>query len=81
MDNTEKIKTYTFHLKEVKKFIEKFKYPIAEVVRNPTGHDWTVYWFPLELMSLNRAFAIRVDIDTDGKYQVKHAFFWKVNKI
>lgn len=81
LDNTEKAKTYTFQLKEVKKFIDKFKYPVAEVMKNSTGHTWTVFWFPLELMSLNRAMAVRVDLDTDGKYKAKHAFFWKYAKI
>ncbi|WP_455391731.1 metal-dependent hydrolase [[Eubacterium] cellulosolvens] len=81
LDSIEKAKTYTFHLKEVKKFIDKFKYPIAEVLKNPSGHNWTVFWFPLELMSLDRAMAVRVDLDMDGKYRAKHAFFWKFAKI
>ena len=81
LDSKEKAKTYTYNLKEVKKFIDKFKYPVAEVLKNPTGHNWTVFWFPLELMSLNRAMAVRIDLDNDGKYQAKHAFFWKYAKI
>jgi inner membrane protein len=81
LDSTEKAKTYTFHLKEVSNFITKFKYPLAEVLRKRKGHGWTVFWFPIELMSLNRAMAIRIDLDTDGGYRTKHAFFWKYNKI
>ncbi len=81
LDNSEKAKSYTYHLKEVKKFITKFKYPLAEVLNNSTGRRWTVFWFPLELMSLNRAMAIRIDIDTDGEYKAKNAFFWKYSKL
>lgn len=81
LDNMEKAKTYTYHLKEVKKFIEKFKYPIAEVLKDPAKKDWTVFWFPLELMSLDRAFAIRVDLNANGNYKTKHAYFWKYSKI
>ncbi len=81
LDSTEKVKTYTYNLEEVKKFITKFRYPLAEVLKNRSGHGWTVFWFPLELMSLNRAFAIRVDLETDGGYQTKHAYFWKSTKI
>lgn len=81
LDNIEEAKTYSFHIKEVKKFIEKFKYPIAEVLENTEGHDWTVFWFPLELMGLNRAFAMRIDLNADGNYNAKHAFFLKFKNI
>jgi len=81
LDSTEKAKAYTYHLREVNKFIAKFKYPLAEVLKKRVEHGWTVFWFPLELMSLNRAIAIRVDLETDGKYKTKHAFFWKYSKI
>lgn len=81
LDNSEKAKIYTYHLREVKSFIRKFKYPLAEVVKHSSGRDWTVFWFPLELMGLNRAMAIRVDINTDGEYKTKHAFFRKYSDI
>jgi inner membrane protein len=81
LDSIEKAKAYTFNLKEVKKFIAKFKYPLAEVLSGQAGRKWTVYWFPLELMGLNRAFAIKIELDADGKYSTKHAYFWKFDKI
>jgi inner membrane protein len=81
LDNDEKAKTYTYNLKEVRSFIRRFKYPLAEVVENNTGHHWTVFWFPLELMGLNRAMAIRVDIDQNGDYKTKHSFFRKYSNI
>ena len=81
LNDVEKAKIYTYHLKEVKKFISKFKYPLAEVLKQPSGDGWIVFWFPIELMGLDRAMAMRVDIDYDGKYQAKHAFFWKFDKI
>jgi inner membrane protein len=81
IDDIEKVKSYSYHLNEVAKFVEKFKYPIAEVLKNGEGHDWTIFWFPLELMSLNRAFAIRIDLNADGNYQAKRAFFWKFKNI
>jgi hypothetical protein len=81
LDSTEKAKAYTYNLAEVKSFIAKFKYPLAEVEQNQTGDHWTVFWFPLELMGLNRAMAIQVDIDADGVYKTKNAFFRKYTNI
>jgi membrane-bound metal-dependent hydrolase YbcI (DUF457 family) len=83
LDNIEEAKTYSFQIKEVRDFIQKFKYPIAEVLENKKGcgHEWTVFWFPLELMGLNRAFAMRIDLNADGNYNAKHAFFWKFKNI
>ncbi len=83
LNNSEKAKAYTYNLKEVQSFIKKFKYPLAEVVKNRKGasHYWTVFWFPLELIGLNRAMAIRVDLDIDGKYHTKHAFFKKITEM
>jgi inner membrane protein len=81
LDTTEKAKAYTYNLAEVRSFIEKFKYPLAEVEQNKTGEQWTVFWFPLELMGLNRAMAIQVDIKADGAYKTKNAFFRKYTNI
>jgi membrane-bound metal-dependent hydrolase YbcI (DUF457 family) len=81
LDDDEKAKTYTYNLKEVRSFIKRFKYPLAEVEQNSSSHHWTVFWFPLELMGLNRAMAIRVDINADGKYITKHAFFKRYSNI
>jgi len=65
----------------VKKFITKFKYPLAEVLTGKKDQQWTVFWFPIELMGLNRAMAIRIDLETNGNYRAKHAYFWKFDKI
>jgi membrane-bound metal-dependent hydrolase YbcI (DUF457 family) len=81
LDSAEKVKSYSFHLKEVNDFIKKFKYPLAQVLKKHKGQGWTVLWFPLELMSLNRVIAIRIDLDINGSYKTKHAFFWKYSKI
>jgi inner membrane protein len=83
VDSSEKAKTYTYNLKEVRSFIGKFKYPLAEVEKAQSGSGvaWTVFWFPIELLSLNRAIAIRVDLNMDGNYRTKHAIFWKFSKI
>jgi inner membrane protein len=81
LDSKEKVKSYTYNLKEVKSFIMKFKYPLAEVVENYNEQHWTVFWFPLELMGLNRAMAIQVDVDLNGKYTTKHAYFRKYSDI
>ena len=81
LDDKEKVKSYTYNLKKVQSFIKRFKYPLAEVIKNRTGYKWTVFWFPVELMGMNRAMAIRVDLDPDGKYKTKFAFFKKVAKI
>ncbi len=81
IDDDEKAKIYTYNLKEVHEFIRKFKYPLADVVENSAGNHWTVFWFPLELMGLDRAMAIRVDIHQNGEYKTKHAFFRKYTNI
>jgi hypothetical protein len=81
LDNLEKAKAYTYNIDEVKSFIKKFKYPLAEVVENNSEHNWTVFWFPLELMGLDRAMAIRVDINSNGEYKTKHAYFKKYSDI
>jgi len=81
LDDDEKAKIYTYNLEEVRSYIRKFKYPLAEVIENSTGHHWTVFWFPLELMGLNRAMAIQVDIHQNGEYKTKHAFFKKYSNI
>ena len=81
LDSKEKVLSYSFNLKEVNDFIRKFKYPLAHVLEKKIDNSWTVFWFPLELMSLNRVIAIRVDLDRNGGYKSKHAFFWKYAEI
>jgi hypothetical protein len=51
------------------------------VKQDQSGDQWTVFWFPLELMGLNRAMAIQVDINSDGVYKTKNAFFRKYSNI
>ena len=81
LNSIENAMAYTYHLLEVKSFISKFKYPLAEAEQKNTDKEWTVFWFPLELMGLNRAMAIKVDINSEGEYKTKHAYFKKYSNI
>lgn len=80
LDNPEKVKTYTYNLKEVQNYLKKFKYPIVEVdSKDHSEGKWIAYWYPLELIMLNRTSALRVDLTRDGKYTTRRIFFKKCN--
>jgi membrane-bound metal-dependent hydrolase YbcI (DUF457 family) len=74
MDNPESAKSYSYELAEVQAYINKFKYPIASVKSGKTPGTWEVFWYPLELISLNRTLGIHVNIDPTGAYTVKKSY-------
>jgi hypothetical protein len=80
IDNVEKVKSYTWNLKEVRNYIKKFKYPLVEVTRSEgSGKGWVVFWYPLEIIMMNRTSALRVDLEQDGTYIAKRIFFKQCN--
>lgn len=78
VNDHEKVKSYTYNLKEVQNYLKKFKYPLAEVNEgNKSDRNWIIFWYPLELIMLNRTSALRVDLTEAGKYSARRTFFKK----
>jgi membrane-bound metal-dependent hydrolase YbcI (DUF457 family) len=78
VDDLEKVLSYTYNLKEVQNYFKKFKYPLAEVTQgNQSDRNWVVFWYPLELIMLNRTSALRVDLAVNGAYSARRTFFKK----
>ncbi|UCH89470.1 MAG: metal-dependent hydrolase [Thermoplasmata archaeon] len=81
VNEREKVKSYTYNLKEVQNYFKKFKYPIAEVIpTSSSDRKWVVFWYPLELIMLNRTSALRVDLSENGTYSARRTFFLKCNE-
>ncbi|MCK5561745.1 MAG: hypothetical protein KAJ51_14175 [Thermoplasmata archaeon] len=81
IDNAKKAESYTFNLQEVKRFFHKSRYPIAKSIVHNSNKAFTVFWYPLEMVILDRIFALRIDVDIDGKYTVKRTFFTKEDRV
>jgi len=81
--NLEDAKAYSYNLKEVKSFLGKFKYPLAEVVerKSEKGTHWTIFWYPIELLGLDRSIAIQINLTSDGKYSSKYSLFKKISNL
>jgi len=80
IDDKQKVKSYTWQLKEVQNYIKKFKYPLVEIL-GPTNseNDWEVYWYPLEIVMLDRTSALKIMVSNDGRYSAKRVFFKKIS--
>jgi hypothetical protein len=39
------------------------------------GRGWVVYWYPLEIIMMNRTSALRIDLNENGTYQARRIFF------
>jgi membrane-bound metal-dependent hydrolase YbcI (DUF457 family) len=81
VNDNEKVKSYTYNLKEVQNYIRKFKYPLVEVIPlEKSERGWVIFWYPLELIMLNRTSALRVDLTENGSYSARRQFFKKCNE-
>jgi hypothetical protein len=79
LNDIEKVKSYSYRLKEVQNYIKKFKYPLADISHpNKRGDDWLIFWYPLELKMLNRTSALRVDLAADGTYTARRIFLKRI---
>jgi len=81
LKDVEQIKSFTYHLKEVQNYIKKFKYPVADIRKSKGAQNrWVVYWYPLELVMLDRTSALEITVSKNGSYSARRTFFINVNR-
>ncbi len=63
--------TRTFSI--IKKFFERFKYPLFECRKNEK-EQWIVFWYPLEMVAFHRSFGIQLVLDDscDCEWEFSH---------